>query len=383
MVGKRSAGFLPLVWFLMAAGLSAAQGPEPGVTESEVRMGVVCSLSGPSSRAGRNLLEGLQACFNYVNEIGGVHGRTVTLMVQDDGEGSEDAAGRVREMVKGKLVFSLASTSGVETTRTLLERGVLGDDVPALVNVAISRSLFSPFRKNIFFLGMPYGDQVTLAIEYLLRKNPAENPRMALLWPGGVFGDEVEEVFRRVCTHYGLGIAGVERYGEDTYDFSSFLDRLRSGGADHVVVGATTWEVTRIMRGSLRMGWSPGFIGLSSTVDPGILSEAGEGADGYIAVDYLARPWERLPGVTLMIGNTEKYYPKKETESLHRCYIVGYVSGLLLCEALERAGRDLTIQGAGYALRLGLRAVLASHRLEPAHAQAVAVRGTEAGPKVS
>ncbi len=53
-------------------------------------------------------------------------------------------------------------------------------------------------------------------------------------------------------------------------------------------------------------------------------------------------PWEKLPGVTLMLGNTQKYYPRKNTNALNRHHVLGYVSGLLVVEALRNAGRELT-----------------------------------------
>lgn len=341
----KSVAVLCFLWFLAMTCFASAQGPAPGVTGSAVRIGALCSLSGPASSSGRNLMEGLQTFFNHVNDIGGIHERSIVLVVQDDGEGPDQGVAGARWMLGEGAVFAIASTSGVRTTRTLIDQGILTDDIPALAGAALSKSLFSSFRRNIFFLGMPYGDQITLAIEYVLKRSPALIPKMALLSQEGFLGEEVQEGFHRACNHYGLQIVGEERYSQDTYDFSPFVNRLWSVQADHVVLGATTWEVTQIVREASRLGWFPGFIGPSSTAEPGILLEAGAGADNYLVVDYLAKPWERVPGVTLMIGNTQKYYPRKDAHALHRYYILGYVSGLLVAEALQGAGRELTREG--------------------------------------
>jgi ABC-type branched-subunit amino acid transport system substrate-binding protein len=192
---------------------------------------------------------------------------------------------------------------------------------------------------------MPNGDQVTLAVEYLLKRRPGMYPRMGLLSQDSILGQEVEEGLHRVSRHYGLEIVGEERYGPGTYDFAPLVDRLWSTRADHVVLGATTWETTLIMREASRLGWFPQFIGLSATVEPKLLIDAGDGADKYVATDYLARPWERAPGITLMIGHTQKYFPRKDTNSLHRHHILGYVSGLLLVEALQLLGKEVTQEG--------------------------------------
>jgi len=347
--GKSISGLF-LVWFLAMTGFASAQGREPGVTDSAVGIGILGPLSGSASSMGRNLLEGLQTFFDHVNDIGGVHGRSVVLLAHDDGDDPDRGVVAARRMFMEGKVFAIASTSGVLTTQALIHRGVLTDSIPALAGAALSKQLLSSLRKNVFFLGMPYDDQIVLALEYVLKKRPGGTPKMGLLSREGFLGEEVEEGFHRVCHHYGLQIVHEERYDQDTDDFGPFVNRLWAAGTDHLVLGATAWEATEIMREASRLGWVPQFIGPSSTIEPEILMEAGEGADNYLVVDYLARPWERAPGVALMTGLTEKYYPRKDARALHRYHILGYVSGLLVVEALQGAGRDLSRESFVHAL---------------------------------
>jgi branched-chain amino acid transport system substrate-binding protein len=319
-----------------------AQGSGQAVRNANIRLGILCTLSGSASSTGRHLLEGLQTFFHHVNHIGGIHERRILLLARDDGGDPDQGAAVARRMLVEDEVFAFACTSGVPTTQALIDQGILGDTVPALAGAALSKLLFSRFMRNVFFLGMPYGDQIALAIEYLLKAKPGVNPRMGLLCRQGFLGEEVQEGFRRVCSHYGLQIVAEALYGQDMEGFSPFVNRLRSAQADHVILGATPGEAAEIMRQASQVGWFPQFIGPSSTADPEILATAEEGADNYLVVDYLARPWERLPGVTLMKGNTERHFPRKDVESLHRCHILGYVSGLLVAESLERTGGDLS-----------------------------------------
>lgn len=339
--GKPLSG-LSLLLVLVIVCFASAQEPEQGLTASAIRIGILCPLSGPASSMGRSFLEGLQTFCNHVNGIGGIHGRSIVLLSGDDGGNPDQGVAVARRMVVKEGVFAFASTSDVPTTRALIDRGILTDDIPALASAALSKSLFSTFRGNIFFLGMPYGDQITLALEYLLKRRPGVNPKMGLLTQDGFLGEEVQEGFHRVCNRYGLQIVGEERYSQGTYDFAPSVDHLWLTQADHVVLGTSAWEAAQIMREATRLGWFPQFIGPSSTAEREILTEAGEGAHNYLVVDYLAKPWERVPGVTLMIGNTQKYYPRKDPHGLHRFHVLGYVSGLLVAEALQGAGTDLT-----------------------------------------
>jgi branched-chain amino acid transport system substrate-binding protein len=322
--------------------LASAQGLDQGVTDSTIRIGILCSLSGPNSSKGRDLVDGLETVCRYINDTGGIHGRSIALVPRDDGANPEQGVVVVRELFAGADVFVLASASGERTNRALIEQSPLRGAVPSLSMGGFSRSLVSAPRKNVFFFGMPYGDQVVLAIEHVLKERPGANPKMGLLFQEGSTGEEIQGAFRRVCNHYGLQIMGEARYGQGKDDFAPLVDRLRSAGTDHAVLGVPAPDLIRILRESDKLEWRPQFIGPSSTVEPELQLKARGGANGLLVVDYLARPWERAPGVTLMRKLTEKYHPEKETSSLHRYHILGYVSGLLVAEALQRAGRELT-----------------------------------------
>ena len=339
--GKSVLG-LSLVWFLIMTWFASAQTVEPGVTDTAIRIGILCPLSGPDSKTGTNLLEGFQTFVKHVNDTGGVHGRSLVLVARDDGNDPERGVFEMRRMLLEGKTFAIASTSGVPTTQALIDHGILTDPIPVLAGGAISKGLLSDFKRNVFFFGMTYGDQIVLAVEHLLKKKPGRYPQMGLLARDGFPGEEVREGFYRVCRHYGLQTVGEERYSEGTDESAPLLDRLRVAGADHVVLAATTVEAIQIMRNASSLGWFPQFIGPSSTVDPKRLVEAGDGAGGYLVVDYLARSWERTPGVSLMARLTEKYYPRKNTDTLHRYHILGYISGLLITHAPRGAGRDLS-----------------------------------------
>ncbi|NIO03439.1 MAG: ABC transporter substrate-binding protein [Proteobacteria bacterium] len=339
--GKSVFGF-SLLFYLIVISFVSAQTTEQGVRDSTVTMGILCPLSGPYSSVGANFLDGIQTFLSHVNDIGGIHQRSIVLSPQDDGKDPDQSMTAAQEMLGTGGVFGIISASGIETTQALIDRGIRTEDIPVLVVGAFSKSSLSDIKTNTFTLGMPYRDQIVLAIEYLLKRNPETHFRMGLLFRDSFLGHEVEKGFHGVSNHYGLTVVGEERYGTDTFDFIPSVNRLRSAGSDHVVLGATTWEVIQVMREANGMGWVPQFIGTSANADPDMMVEAGEATDNYLVVDYLAKPWEKLPGVTLMLGNTQKYYPRKNTNALNRHHVLGYVSGLLVVEALRNAGRELT-----------------------------------------
>src|SRR5688572_28170781 len=78
--------------YALAAGLAAATiaGPAAGqavqgVTDAEVVIGTHLDLSGPVAQGMPALKNGMQMRFDEANEKGGVHGRKLRLIVEDNG----------------------------------------------------------------------------------------------------------------------------------------------------------------------------------------------------------------------------------------------------------------------------------------------------------
>ena len=328
----------------------AAQASEIGVTDGDIQIAVFSSLSGPASTEGRSFFEGVRTFFEHVNRTGGIHGKRLTALPHDMTDDPIGVVVAVHQMLTEGRVFSMVVNSDTGAAQSLLDQGIGDEPIPVLVGGSLCRPLSSPSRPHVFFFGMPYDDQVVLLVEHVLKRNPGLNPRMVLLAEESPSGHEAREGFHQVCTHYGLQSVGEQIYSPGTDDFSVLVNRLSAWGADHTVLGAAASDVTRIIQEASGIGWSPEFLGLSSSVEPETLAQAGEGADGYLAVDYVARPWEPLPGVSLMVGLTQKLYPRKDCRTLHRNHVLGYVGGMLVVEGLRRAQTEVTRESFAQAL---------------------------------
>ncbi|WP_332452192.1 ABC transporter substrate-binding protein, partial [Burkholderia ubonensis] len=78
-------GTLTLIACLIAmSGSVACRATEPGVTDDAIRLGMVNAQTGAAEGLGRGLRMGAQAVFDDANARGGVHGRKIDLVVDDD-----------------------------------------------------------------------------------------------------------------------------------------------------------------------------------------------------------------------------------------------------------------------------------------------------------
>jgi ABC-type branched-subunit amino acid transport system substrate-binding protein len=100
----------------LAPAYGVAQGV-PGVTDTEVTIGITNPLSGPAALWGMTGV-GAKAWADYINDKGGVHGRKIKVILRDDGYSPARAMANLTEM-KGHVfaVAALLGTAIVNTTK--------------------------------------------------------------------------------------------------------------------------------------------------------------------------------------------------------------------------------------------------------------------------
>jgi hypothetical protein len=72
----------------------------PGVTDDTVTIGTHTPLTGPAAAGYSSISAAASAYFAYLNEQGGVHGRTIEYIVKDDGYNPATTQTVVRELVQ-------------------------------------------------------------------------------------------------------------------------------------------------------------------------------------------------------------------------------------------------------------------------------------------
>ncbi len=104
------------VWLLSLLALTAAPALagkkyDPGVTDTEIKIGQTMPYSGPVSAFG-TLGRAEAAYFDMVNAAGGVNGRKIRLLSLDDGYSPPRTIEQTRKLVESDEVLLLFSSFG-------------------------------------------------------------------------------------------------------------------------------------------------------------------------------------------------------------------------------------------------------------------------------
>ncbi|HLF40319.1 MAG TPA: ABC transporter substrate-binding protein, partial [Acidimicrobiia bacterium] len=90
--------------------------PDVGITAKSIKVGHVGIYSGPVGEFGQDLSEGGLAALQYWNDNGGVNGRKLNIIIEDDSWESAKGMAKVRKLVEQDQVFALVATQSVPTT---------------------------------------------------------------------------------------------------------------------------------------------------------------------------------------------------------------------------------------------------------------------------
>ena len=97
----------------LSTGIAYAQDMQTqGITASEIRIGAYGPFGGPVYLYGKLVMNGVDAVFDKVNEGGGVHGRKLVLVREDDNCKPEGSIAAVKKLAYDAKVFAIECDPG-------------------------------------------------------------------------------------------------------------------------------------------------------------------------------------------------------------------------------------------------------------------------------
>ena len=99
----------------LAAALALPAFAESGVSGDRILLGQAAVFSGPAAQLGIQMRNGIQAYLAHVNAQGGVHGRRIELVTEDDRYEVSVAPGATKKLIEEHKVFALVGYVGTPT----------------------------------------------------------------------------------------------------------------------------------------------------------------------------------------------------------------------------------------------------------------------------
>jgi branched-chain amino acid transport system substrate-binding protein len=319
--------------------VAEAQGPP------SLRVGASVSQSGSYAALGENQLRGYKLCLKHTNEKGGLLGRRLELVVEDD-RSEPAAAVRIYEKLltqdRADAVLGPYSSPITEAVADVTEKHRMAMVAPA----AATPSIFKKGRRFVFMVPSPAETYLEGLVDMAARRGLKT---VALVHEDTLFPKTSAQGAAELAKKKGLRVALVEAYPQGTTDFSAILAKIRTATPD--VLGAATYfeDAVAITRQLKASSISPKMFGVTVGGDlPKFYEVLGRDAEFV----YGAAQWEpelvtllragelipvarRYPGAREFVEAHKREFPGADL-SYHTAQ--GYGACQVFVEAVKRAG---------------------------------------------
>jgi ABC-type branched-subunit amino acid transport system substrate-binding protein len=334
---KKVLGTLIIIGLLAVGCVKRA--PAPGVTDTEVLIGNVQDLSGPLKELGAIIPSGSNMYFQYINDQGGVHGRSIKMLIEDHQYNPQKAVAATKKLVEKDQVFCLFQILGTSPCEAI--RPILSETGTPLIAPATNSGTMSDLSREagdlIFHTDTGYDRQGEILVDYILNQN--SDAKIGIVYQDDDYGENVLEGIARAEAEHEITVQK-ESYQRGAIDFKGQTMNLLKGGCTDVIIAGIVREPVTVMKTAEAMNYKPNFFGTGPTVDARVGKLAGSAGEGFTAT-YWANMWNSdAPGPILYRELCEKYDIPEPYIGLYHYY--GFATAQLLVEGLERAGRNPT-----------------------------------------
>jgi len=313
-----------------------------GVTDTEILIGSHGPLTGPAAYIGLGARSGLELAVEEINSAGGIHGRKLKVLFEDDGFSPAKALGAVKKLVEDNKVFMIFGASGSNPTIGTLDY-LREEKVPTYVSLASAPAVTHPFSHYLFrgatVEARLYGERFS---EFLVEYNKVK--RLAIIaGTDELPKNEADATTREMKKNYNMEpVIRVEYKVGDT-DFTPQLLKIRDANPDLIMINGNLTEAVIIVRQARELGLKQPLFGSGTMVDNAMIAKAGAAAEGFMG------PWfvphfidSTQPDMVKFREAWNKLNPNAPVGRPNIFDYMAYGDMHVVAEGLRRAGRDLT-----------------------------------------
>lgn len=299
-------------------------------TKNPITIGVIDAFTGERATNGEYVKEACEMFLDHINSSGGVLGRKVEIVYEDD-QGKEAVGANAYQKIVSENDLC-ATVSGKYSSVVLAQESFIAEEkLPAVCSgssVKIDTStcdyLYS-VRKSDSSQGVTIGN----ICEKLGMK------KVAILHAPDALGTTMTPIVQERLKELGIEVVSVQQFSTDEKNFSSYITKIAASGCDGLVALAQNQEQSLIMTAVKDAGLTVPCIGSSSAAQQMTIDAAGDAANGWYSNTFWSATTDEEPAASWIKEYTERF--KKAPESTSA---LTYDALKLICWAIEECGSD-------------------------------------------
>ncbi len=300
-------------------------------SDDTVRIGEYASLTGKEAAFGEASHRGTLLAVEEINAGGGVLGRQLELLTEDDQSKQGEAATAVKKLIaRDKVVALLGEVSSIRSLEAapVCQHAKIPMVSPSSVNIKVTAAGDYIFR--VCFVDAFQG--IVLAKFSL---NTLKARHVAILTSvSSAYSVGLTSFFKAQFTAAGGQVVAEQKYSEGDRDFKAQLTAIKAAGAEAIFASGYYTEAALICVQARQLGLTAPVFGGDGWDAPSLIEIGGAAVEGtYFCTHYSPdNPDDRVQGFV------QRYRARWAGQTPDAIAALGYDSAMVLADALKRAG---------------------------------------------
>src|SRR5499433_383863 len=276
---------------LVLVALAALAGP--GESQSPIKIGVIEPLSGPVAASGNYVRMGAEIARDWINARGGVLGRPIVLLIEDNKSDPKEAATAAEKLiVKDKVPVIMGAWGSSMTLAAMPKLEEYG--VPMVVETSSAASITKQGNPWIFRISPP-SEMEALGLERYLKDFGIK--RADFLAVNTDWGRGAAAAFGDTLKKSGASVGATAFMDQAATDMNAQITKIKAGSGDTLFLTTSVEQITLVLKQAQEQRLVRKVITTGGSSAPSqLIKQAGAAAEGSYHILFFL-PWfpEAMP----------------------------------------------------------------------------------------
>ena len=317
-----------LIASVLVAGLLSACNPQ-GNSGDKVRIGVFMSTTGTTANFGISSVNGIKLATEEINSAGGINGKQVELLVQDDRSDPSEAATIVTKFVTQDMVNAVIGE--VASSRSLAAAPIAQNaKIPMLTPSSTNPEVTK--KGNFIFRSCFIDPYQGAAIAQFAAKSLGAKTAAIMVDRKNDYSTGLEKVIDQTFTRLGGKIVATQSYQEGDQDFNAQLTSLKGANPEVIFVPGYYNDVGLIAKQARDKGITVPLIGGDGWDSEQLYKIGGSALNGSYFTNHYS-PYDTDPKVVKFVND----YKAKYGSTPDALAATAYDAARIMFDAIKRS----------------------------------------------
>lgn len=256
---------------------AASTGGSASTAKAEpIKIGAIISLTGSYATLGEPQKKTIEMEVKRINDAGGINGRPVEVLIEDDGTDEAKAVAAATKLVEQDKVVAIIGATG--TGQSMAIRPVIDKAGIPQLSMAGGNAITGTFDPLVYQTAWSNALIAPYELAYMQKQGIS---KIGLISDSSGYGKDGVSVITSIAPTYGITITSNQTFNLGDADMTAQLTNIKNSGAQAVVMWSAGKEAATVVKNAKDLGLTIPMYGSHGNARQEFATGAGAAADGF------------------------------------------------------------------------------------------------------